>query len=148
MPVMDLDKDTEKIIEKYGRRYKPAILPADIERGVQGICFDWCALQAVKNRKYTYVEGIALDPDLAQKGIKRWILHAWLTDGKRAYDPTWNAIRDSDGKEFPLPTVYLGIPMAIQAVVTFMRMTGYQGVLANRWRLPGLVDDILEEANR
>lgn len=148
MPVMDLDINTEKIIEKYGRKYKPAVLPDDIERGVQGICFDWCALQAAKNRKYTYVEGIALDPDLARQGIKRWILHAWLTDGKRAYDPTWNAIRDADGKEVPIPTIYIGIPMTIQSVHLFMSMTGYQGLLANRWRLPELVDDILEEAKR
>ena len=142
MAVMDLDIDTERLVEEYGRQYKAAILPDDIERGTPGICFDWCALQASKNRKYTYVEGVALDPDLARQGKERWILHAWLTDGEHAFDPTWQAI-DKDGKQHPLPSIYIGIPMAIQAVFTFMRMTGYQGVLANRFRLPALVDDIL-----
>ncbi len=147
MAVMDLSITTEKIIEDYGREYKAALLPDDIERGAPGICFDWCALQAVKNRKYGYVEGVALDPDLIKEGKERWILHAWLTDGEHAFDPTWMAT-DDDGKQQPLPSVYIGIAMPILAVATFMRLTGYQGVLANRWRLPDMVDDILAEIKR
>lgn len=121
----------ELVLEK-GRRFIPATLPDDIKRWPPSKCFDASAIQALQsNGKYGYVEGIALEPDHHD----RWILHGWMTDGVHAYDPTWLAITDK-GVEFPLPSLYVGIPMNVVRVAMFMRATTYQGVLANRWRDP------------
>lgn len=144
-PIDGLDSISQAFLEEHGRQYEPALLPDDIIRGETGKCFDWCALQASRlNPKYQYVEGIALDPELAKQDKERWILHAWLTDGEHVFDPTWQAL-DDDGTEHPVPSIYIGIPMSIHAVATFMRMTGYQGVLGNRWRLPSIVEDMMKE---
>lgn len=140
---------TKKLVRQYGKEYTSAVLPADIKRGPPTKCFDWCALQAAlfsKNRKdgkYRYVEGFAADPETGH-----WILHAWLTDGEHAFDPTWLAFYDSDNKEAPLPTYYYGIEIPITSVWRFMKKTGYQSLLGNRWRDPELVDTILERTKK
>lgn len=135
----------KKLIRKYGREYTQAVLPPDIPRGPVGKCFDYCALQAaifsknLQDGKYSYVEGIATDPETG-----RWVLHAWLTDGAYAFDPTWASFENHSGKELPMPCQYIGIRMPIKDVAHFMRKTTYQGLLGNRWRDPELVDTILE----
>ena len=94
------------------------------------MCFDWSALMAAKHYpKYQYVEGIALDPETHDARL----LHAWLSDGKHAFDATWSA-RDNDGVYHPVPSIYIGIAMPFLLVRDFMKATGYQGVLANRKR--------------
>lgn len=132
------DRKIAKIVVDNGQFYKPAVLPSDIPRGMPGQCFDWCALQAVKNRKYSYVEGLATDPD----DQSSWILHAWLTDGVHAFDPTWGAF-DDDGVEHPVPAQYLGFEMDTVKVAKFMKATGYQGIIANSWRNQELFKEIM-----
>lgn len=122
-----------KFIKKNGRLYTPAITPKDITRGAIGECFDTSAANALEE-KYIYVEGIALRPGTENE----WILHAWLTDGKMAYDPTWKA--DFQGQEIPVPTTYLGIPMAIKDVAKFMLETRYASIFANAFRNPKLAE--------
>jgi hypothetical protein len=137
----ELDTATKQLVKRFGRDYQPTLLPADIERGPVGMCFDWNALQAARlYPKYQYVEGIATHPEEPTQ----WVLHAWLTDGTHAFDPTWDVIDNTTGKHRPVPSRYIGIVMPIRAVATFMRVTGYQGVLANRWRLPDMVEDMLK----
>ena len=140
-----VDNGTLQIIAIKGKEYKPAPLAEDIEDGPTGLCFDWCALQAAKSRrfqngKYRYVEGMATDPDTGA-----WILHAWLTDGEHAFDPTWPVI-DSKGqvvRNVAPPCRYIGIELDIRAVHKFMKKTGYQGVLANRWRWPDFARTVI-----
>lgn len=135
----DLDDSTRTLVVMWGKKYKPAILPADIKRGKLGMCFDWCALQTAElNPKYRYVEGIASSPE----DNNQWILHAWMTDGVHAFDPTWSATQDFSGKEVPMPSEYIGIEFNIFQVFNFMKLTGYQGLLANRWRAPEFWDSI------
>lgn len=131
----NLDRTTKIIVLQLGQEYEPAVLPSDIPRGQVGNCFDWCALQTAKlHPKYGYVEGIVSNPE----NPKEWVLYGWMTDGVHAFDPTWNAIKDVTGKEVPMPSVYIGIGFDIRAVRDFIKLTGYQGILANRKRAPEL----------
>lgn len=129
-------------LRKGGKSFIPTLLPADITRGEVGTCFDHCVVECLKsNGKYRYVEGIArvpLSPD-------EWIVHAWLTDGVFAYDPTWRAF-DKIGMDIIIPTEYTGIEMDIKKVVKFMKKTGYQSVLANHWRNPKLAAEIFQKS--
>lgn len=134
----DLYEISSLIHQAGAQRFKPAVLPKDIARGKVGECFDWCIVQAICHPKYTYVEGLAREP-----GNDRWILHAWLTDGEHAFDPTWGAF-DNSGRELPMPSEYLGLTMDTKLVVSFMKRTGYQGVLANRDRAPSIFNKLME----
>lgn len=133
-----LSLEQYELITKLGKSYKPALLPKDIKRFPIGKCFDGCAIQALYNRKYRYVEGIC-----KPSHEDRWFLHAWLTDGIHAFDPTWAAI-DEDGVHHPIPAEYIGIEMDIVDVARFMKETEYQGVIANRWRNEELAAAALE----
>lgn len=127
------------LVIKIGKSYQPALLPADIKRMELGSCFDASAIQALYNQKYRYVEGIAKsfrDND--------WKLHAWLTDGVHAFDPTWKCLLNHTGEEIPFPGEYIGIEMDIMKVAEFMAATEYQGVIANRWRNEELATAALE----
>lgn len=119
-------------IMKLGKQYIPALLPADIPRGKLGTCFDSCTVIAL-DQKYRYVEGIARDP----RDRDNWFLHAWVTDGVYAYDPTWQAF-NPEGVEIPVPTIYFGVEMPIEAVARFMMKTKYSSIFANRHRAPDL----------
>lgn len=125
MPTQDL----LDFLMAFGQIYEPAMLPKEVQRGRIGHCFDNCIMAALRSKHLRYVEGVASDPSV---GNEVWILHAWLTDGVRAYDPTWRAKRGK--KEVPLPAVYLGIEMDKNEVAKFMIATEYAGVLANGWR--------------
>lgn len=132
----ELTPEIRELVLEKGRRFIPATLPDDIKRWPPAKCFDASAIQALHSKgKYGYVEGVALDPERHDQ----WIVHGWMTDGVYAYDPTWLAI-DNAGKHFPLPTMYVGIPMDVEAVGRFMMATTYQGVMNNRWRNPKLAD--------
>lgn len=120
------------------KTYTPALLPGRIKRGPVGMCFDICALTCMRQREFTYVEGLATDPSDPDNVI----LHAWVTDGVHAFDPTWDAI-DDDGLHHPVPSLYQGIEMDIMLVAKFMKTTGYQCVIANHHRAPELADKCL-----
>ncbi len=76
--------------------------------------------------------------------LKKFVLHAWLTDGEFAFDPTWKAFDKETGKEVaPTPVNYIGIEMDIKLVAEFMLETGYQGIFANGWRSDALAREIL-----
>lgn len=127
-----------ELVLREGRTYKPAALPPDLKRGRLGDCFDSALIQAVSSRdKYTYVEGIAEHPE--QPG--QWIVHAWLTDGEHAFDPTWY-IR-LGATELPLDTRYVGIPMRNRDVAEFVTTTEYKSILANGYRNQKLADKAL-----
>ena len=91
--------------------------------------------------KYWYVEGLASDPDNPDVPI----LHAWLTDGEYAFDPTWAAITQK-GEHRPVPVTYWGIIMPFYPVQDFMKITGYQCVLNNAWRDRASSDKVFARA--
>lgn len=121
------------------KRYMPALLPDDISRGKLGECFDTCIMIATENRKYKYVEGYASPP-----GTKVPILHAWLTDGEHAFDPTWDCFNQF-GERKPIPATYIGMEMDTDLVIMFMRKTGYQGIIANHFRAPKLAQKVFKK---
>jgi len=90
----------------------------------------------MRNPKYQYVEGVA--KVIHPKKKLDWILHAWLTDGVHAYDPTWLA--EAEDQEHPMPAYYVGIAMPIRSVMEFVSATGYKSVLANYYRNPELAE--------
>lgn len=122
------------------KTYKPALLPKGVVRYPVGTCFDACAVTVLNRRQYRYVEGIATAPDT---GIA--VLHAWITDGEYAFDPTWRATNDRTGEDIVLPCVYMGIELDIADVALFMVKTGYQGVLANWDRFPDQTAAVLKD---
>jgi len=128
------EKEIQDYVLKNGKEYSPRVLPKDIRRGPVCHCFDNCALVALYNKKYKYVEGYATNPI-----TKEWMAHAWLTDGENAYDPTWLGF-DDFGREVPMPSRYVGIEMPIKNVVKIMLKTERAGVLVNAWRVPELAE--------
>lgn len=123
------------LIERLGQEYHAALLPSDLKRWPVGSCYDASAIQAVMNRKYTYVEGIA-------QTTNGWVCHAWLTDGLHAFDPTWYAYKEKD-TEVPYPGRYFGIPIDLADLGEFMSATGYQGIFPNSWRAPEIAKRII-----
>lgn len=135
----DVEQLAIRLLE-IGKHYEPALLPKGIKRWPIGRCFDACLMTALEHPELRYVEGVAM---CYVKGRNRkklrgqWILHAWLTDGEHAYDPTWKAL-DPEGNEQPMPAVYIGVEMDARAVADFCVETEYAGVIANRHRAPEL----------
>lgn len=121
-----------RVLEQ-GKQYKPAICPPEIRRFPIGKCFDASIVNAL-DRKYRYVEGFAYS-----RKHGAYVLHAWVTDGMNAFDPTWHAT-DPENKEVPVPTHYIGIEMAVEKVGKFMIATEYAGVIANYFRNPQLAE--------
>ncbi len=122
-------------IETNGKEYKPAVCPDFINRGPVGECFEYSLAASYIHKQFRYVEGIALTPD-----TREWVLHAWVTDGEHAYDPTWRAF-DKENNEVPIPTIYIGVELDTDLAMEFFVYTGYKGVFANykRDRLRGAV---------
>src|ERR1035441_9495717 len=97
----DISPTMIKLLLTYGREYKLTHLPREVPRGPLGECFKNCADVAILSdmfnedgspallysKPYRYVEGIALE--LKQGKNPKMVYHAWLTDGKRAIDPTY-----------------------------------------------------------
>lgn len=125
------DLQTARRIQKFGKEYIPALLPADLKRGRVGWCFDDSIIQLTDPRlrqKYRYVEGLARStPD------EPLVLHAWLTDGVHAFDPTWWAFGIFKEPRV-VPGYYVGIEMPAMDVMRFMSATTYQGVIGNGYR--------------
>lgn len=134
-----LNKRLARYIEREGKSYQAALLPEGVERGPLGYCYDWCLALAMRHPEYRYVEGIAEDPE--HPG--RWILHAWLTDGKHAFDPTWQATNNA-GEDRILPVEYIGIEMRADQVLKFILKVGNVGVLAGREENRSLYEEIID----
>lgn len=136
--MIDVPQELKEYMTTHGRQYVPALLPKEIRRGKVKTCFDTCVKNAIDNNEtFRYVEGIALHPN---KQI--WILHAWLTDGVHAYDPTWQAF-DHEQNEVVLPVTYVGIELPLKPVGQFMLKTKYCGVIANSYMLPEFVNSFM-----
>lgn len=135
--MQDIPNELGTWIVQNGRSYVPAICPDDIQRGPCGLCFDTSILNAYRTG-YRYVEGMAF---MRTQGF--FALHAWVTDGTHAYDPTWRAYKDK--VEVPMPTVYIGVELDTARVVEFMSKTDYSGVIANAWRDKRRAREILPE---
>lgn len=133
----ELTPEIEAWVTEFGREYKPANLPADIDRGPVGTCFDSCLMNLLMNNKYQYVEGKAFD------GIK-WYYHSWLTDGTRAFDPTWQVIGKGGVENPNSPFRYFGFVIPTGFLMFFNFKTHYAGVLGNRNRYTAAVDKLLE----
>lgn len=132
------DKETLNFVLSRGKQYTPALLPSHISRGAMGKCFDNCMVRAMLDPNLKYVEGVVMT---ATK--QKWILHAWLTDGVHAYDPTWYCL-NKEKKERPVPGIYIGIEMELKKVAKFVSVTEYASVLANRWRNEALAAEALQ----
>lgn len=126
----------KEYVELHGFPHKPALLPEKIIRGRVGDCFDCCIINALRNPDLKYVEGIARNPLTGD-----WIYHAWLTNGRDAFDPTWRMILA--GEEHPMKTEYIGIQMETNDVAAFMQATQYKAVLENGWRDPDTANQCL-----
>lgn len=141
----NIDIHTARRIQKFGKEYKPALLPSDLHRGRVGWCFDDSIIQLTDpelRKKYRYVEGMArATPN------EPLTLHAWLTDGIYAYDPTWWAF-DIHKQPKEVPGYYCGIEMDAFDVMHFMHETEYQGVIGNGWRNRKLAAKCLPEGFR
>lgn len=130
----NIDIHTARRIQKFGKEYEPAELPPDLRPGRLGWCFDDCIVQ-LTNRdlqaKYRYVEGLA-------RATKSdfLVLHAWLTDGVHAFDPTWSVHHNLTGRisHYNPSAYYCGIEMPALDVMRFMSATEYQCVIGNGWR--------------
>lgn len=136
--MIDVPEELREYMFRHGKKYVPALLHPELERGRIGLCFDTCIKNALYTKeKFKYVEGIGFHPQL-----KIWILHAWLTDGVHAFDPTWRAF-DKQKNDIVIPTQYIGIELPLKGVATFMVKTEYQGVIANAWMAPKLANAIM-----
>lgn len=135
-----LDDYIIELTNKHGIEYVPAVLPKDLWRGKLGHCFDNAFLQAVRNPKYRYVEGITT---VYNHGKITTAVHAWLTDGLYAYDPTWVAY-GYNNREVALPALYRGIELDLDTVTRFILATGRQGVITNRDLKPQLYKQVLK----
>lgn len=120
-----------------GKSFRPGKFPDDLLRGKVGDCFDTSIMNAIRNEKYKYVEGYAQHPMFKDM----WILHAWLTDGEQAFDPTWTQV--IAGKHYPVQTQYIGLEMDTHAVGKFMLATKYKAVIANGWRNKKAAEKVL-----
>lgn len=137
----DVPEDLVEYVLRHGKEYIPAVRPNDLSIGQLGMCFDQSMLNAIKG-KYRYVEGIAQHPHESY----RWMIHAWVTDGVYVFDPTWRRVDRATKKEVPLSMIkYVGIEMDVRKVAQFMGETEYMSVLANGWRLPEVVKEIMPE---
>ena len=136
-------EEQKKYIFENGKSYIPSIFPFELrdKLGDIGMCFDVSILAALGS-KYRYVEGIA-----HIKGTGQYFLHAWITDGIHAFDPTWKSELIILGKKFTIPGTrgieYFGIELDKIKVAYFMSETKYVSVIANGWRAPESAKQIL-----
>lgn len=141
----NVDIHTARRIIKFGKEYKPALLPPDLRRGRVGWCFDDSIIQLTDpelRKKYSYVEGIARSTP-----AEPLVLHAWLTDGEYAYDPTWYAFGLMNEPRI-MPAYYVGIEMPALDVMRFMSATEYQGIIGNGYRNKKLAQKCVPEGFR
>lgn len=132
----EITPEIRSLLDRGTKVYISAPLPDDIEFGPLGNCFDWCAVQAaLQFPKYRYVEGLA-----RVQGEQEWTLHAWLSDGIHAFDPTWYTLFKGLHSRVAPPVKYLGVELDFISVARFIKRTGYQSVLCNYWRNPKLAD--------
>lgn len=123
---------SEALVLKYGKPFTglAGLLPKGMTRGQMGRCFDNCAIRALRSG-LTYCEGFAIPKDVPIMPI----YHGWLIDENGTIiDPTWQGGID-----------YYGIEFDLAFVIAFMQETEYCGILGNRFRLPGAVENYLQK---
>jgi hypothetical protein len=136
-----VDKYITNLIDRHGVCYEPALLPADLTHGKLHHCFDVALLAALhSDGKYQYVEGLARTYHEDQ-----WTVHAWLTDGTHAFDPTWRAL-DPQGKDILLPVLYFGVPLDIKLASKYVMKTGQAGIIPNRHAEPLMFKTLMKRS--
>jgi hypothetical protein len=126
-----VDKYITNLIDRHGVCYEPALLPDDLRYGKLHHCFDVALIAALhSDGKYQYVEGLA-----RTFRDEEWTVHAWVTDGTHAFDPTWRAT-DKDGNFIVLPVLYFGLPLDTELASKYVLKTGQAGIIPNRDLLP------------
>lgn len=126
------DENFTKFIFEKGKKYYPGALPEGVKRGPTGQCFDVSLWNAIRNPGLRYVEGLARDP----RKPDRWVLHAWLTDGETAFDPTWR--QETPFGSLPILTDYIGVEIDTKKIGRFVLATEYKSVFSNGWREPAI----------
>lgn len=138
---MLVSRSLQEYIEKHGKQYRPMTCPDYVMRGEVGQCFDVSMLNAAAFQHLRYVEGIAAHP--FEENV--WIYHAWLTDGKYAFDPTWGMQHKDGGTVRPVLTTYIGIELDMRKVAWFVQATKYKAVMANGWRNREIADRLIPD---
>lgn len=129
------DQAVEFILRR-GVNFKPGTKPAKLTFGDIGSCYDTCILAVLKNPELYYVEGVAKPP-----GYTKWVPHAWVSDGKLAFDLTWKAFQGDT--PVPVPAEYVGIIIPTTKAAMFYSETRYKAIIMNAWRDPFLAKEAL-----
>lgn len=110
-----LKRTSCQFVLDYGWFYEPGPFPQEVERGVEGECYNNAFRLALQDKSLVYVEGFAT----GKSGLR--IHHAWVTDGTgRAIDNTWR----KPG------IVYAGVPFTTQFVsITGLRNKGVDSLI-------------------
>lgn len=109
------------LLIKYGRNWPSRPLSRGVKLGPEGNCYQNAYYLALKNRKFTYVEGLA-----------NYCEHAWCVDREgKVVEPTWS-------KDLRIGNEYFGIAFNLdwmgEKFFDYYRRTGsYRyGVIFNR----------------
>ena len=118
----------------YGQWFEPTELPENLKRGDDQQCFKNALDLASDDNKLFYVEGFALYTPTSLP-----VHHAWVTDGRRAIDPTWD-----------VPGVaYAGVPFKLPFLLaTVLAVQGINSILddfQNNWPILGDLGDRPDE---
>lgn len=104
-------------VEKYGKEYAGAALPAGYDRGPHKECFANATLLVIMHDDLDYVEGIAYAADLGPLGF----MHAWaVTKEGVVIDNTWDK---------PENCRYFGVKYDKAAYLEHIMTTEHYGVL-------------------
>ena len=100
------------LVLKYGRPFKPAVMPADVEPGKKHCCFANAFRLASDRAGLRYVEGYAL----VRESLRCLNRHAWCIDEEdHVVDPTpgWGTK--------PLPRAFRGVVMPLWIAEPFAK---------------------------
>ena len=117
-------------VRPFARRWLCDLRHRDPSRGRRGQCFANAARLALRDDRFTYVEGYATLADGAP-----YLDHAWVVDSAgQVTDPTWTFVPNR---------FYFGVPLRTDALDQIAGLNG------NRWQ-PSLhlVDAVCEAADR
>lgn len=137
MNKMIITKYIEDILEKKWRHFTPKELPEGLDRYELWNCYDASVMTVLRNqdKKLFYCEWIATVTRTGER-----YLHAWVSDGEYAYDPTWRVELQGEVVSSRGHIEYFGIMMWKQEVWEFMLDTNHKAILANRNKNKELAD--------